>query len=141
MKTMKWIAVLCVLVCACGCDRTHDFLSRRRIIRVDLFDQKLNQNTVITAPDRITAITNQVALFTHGWRENWITLPLPYWSLTFREGTNSVGTLFVGASWMSYGNLIRTSTPEENRILWQAVSGENAQPTSPGVVLKAAPEK
>jgi hypothetical protein len=130
---MKWMTCLVLVLCACGCNQTNDLLRGRSVSQVDLFDQKINRHTVITNAMHITTITNQVAQLTHGWRKNWITLPSPYWSLTFKEGTNSVGTLFVGANWMSYGNLIRTSTPEENGDLWQAVSQQPAQQPLPQV--------
>lgn len=123
----KWMTCLVLVLCTCGCGRTNDPLRGRSVSGIDLYDQKINLRTVITNPMHITAITNQIALLTHGWRKNSVTLPSPYWSLTFKEGTKTVGTFFVGENWMSYGELIRTSTPEEIGNLWRAVSEEPAQ--------------
>ena len=116
----KLILCLCVLACACGCDKQCNPLEGRRITQVDLFDVKLNRMTMLRSSAQIADITNNVSQLQHGWRRNWVTLPMNYWSLTFKEGTNSVGTLFVGADWMSYENMIRNSSPEEIQKLWKA---------------------
>ena len=138
---MNWQIIFALLVATflCGCQKEYDPLRGRQVTAIRFIDVKLQTHSEVTEPKVIGRVTSTLAQFNNNWRKYWVTLPMNFGSITFYEGTNEIGTLFIGHEWISFDGKIRTTSREELAQLWETVSEKgNAQPAGGAYVSPAA---